>query len=222
MSNKFKICTVLAENNFSSTVKVLKKVEGESDLLELRADFLSNLDKKLIFLLKKQINLPVIFTLRTREFGGKSKLNEASRKKLFQAAIDAEFDYLDLEVGSKLATQLDRKNTKLIISYHNFQSTPGDKYLEKVIAKAKKNNPDIIKIATLVKSKKDLWTLAKILLFNRLNRSKQRLIVVGMGEKGKISRIIFPYLGSFLTYVVSNNKIAAGQFTLKEMQKYVF
>ncbi len=77
----------------------------------------------------------------------------------------------------------------------------------------------MIKIATYINQPADLKILAKLLVDHSVPK---QLIVVGMGELGKPSRVLFPYLGSFLTYAVFNNKIASGQLSLSEMQKYAF
>lgn len=219
MSKQVKICTILSEADFFNTRKIISKLAKDSDFFELRADYLSNLDKKMIIELKKLLGLETIFTLKSKINGGKSDLGELEALSLLQAAIDAKYEFIDLEIDSPLIEKLNKKSTKYIISYHNFEETPSYPELKKIVTSAIKKGADIVKIATLVKNEEDLAVLANLLV----SKSKsQKLIIIGMGEKGKPSRILFPYLGSFLTYAPSNNKIAPGQFTLKEIKKYVF
>jgi 3-dehydroquinate dehydratase-1 len=219
MLKRIKICTVLAESDFLSTKFFISKFTKDSDFFELRADYLDNLDEKLIVELRKILTLKTIFTLKSKKNGGKSNFGELKNLSLLKAAIDIGYDFIDLEINSPLIKKLDKKSSKYILSYHNFEQTPSYYELKKIITSARRKGADLIKIATLVKNEEDLKTLAKLLLSNQ---KEQKLIVIGMGEFGKISRVFLPLLGSFLTYVASNNKIAAGQLTLKELKSYVF
>ncbi len=218
MRKKIKICTVLAESDFFSTSKIISKVAKDSDFFELRADYLSNLNENLIIELRKLLSLKTIFTLKSKINGGKFDFEELKNISLLQTAIDVGYEFIDLEINSPLIKKLDKKSSKYILSYHNFEKTPTFLELNKIISSARKKKADLIKIATLVRNAEDLKTLTKLLIINKYN---DKMIVVGMGEEYKLSRIFFPFLGSFLTYVASNNKIATGQFNLEEIKKYV-
>lgn len=217
MLNKKQICIVLSENNLPSTQNILKNIKDDSYIYELRADYLTNLNEKLICDIKKLFDSPVIFTLRSLRHGGKFN-NKRAQLTLIQKAIDVGFDYVDIEVDFPFIDHLNKKNTKYIISYHNFNLTPDDKELKKIIRLANKNQADFIKIATQINKIEDLNKLAKLL---DVNEYQQKMIIIGMGEKGKYTRLLFPLIGSFLTYVSSNNKILAGQLTFEEIKKYV-
>lgn len=219
MSSKLPICTILSEADLAKTRALAAKVEKDSTFFELRADFLSNLNEELIYSLKKILKLPTIFTLRDIKNGGQFTGSNAEKLNFYRQAVDASYEYLDLELDSPLTDVFDRKKSKLIVSYHNFSATPSLAKLRSVIVQAQSKNPDMIKIATFVNQATDLQVLAKLLLDHQVPK---QLIVVGMGELGKPSRVLFPYLGSFLTYAVFNNKIASGQLSLSEMKKYAF
>lgn len=219
MLSKLPICTILAEADLAQTKALTAEVERDSTFFELRADFLSNLNEELIYSLKKILKLPTIFTLRDRENGGQFVGSNSEKLNFYRQAVDASYEYLDLELDSPLIDVLDRKKSKLIVSYHNFSATPSLAKLRSVIVQAQTKKPDLIKIATFVNQTTDLQVLAKLLLDHQIPK---QLIVVGMGELGKPSRVLFPYLGSFLTYAVFNNKITSGQLSLSEMQKYAF
>lgn len=218
MLKKIKICTVLAESDFFNTSKITSKVTKYSDFFELRADYLNNLDENLIIKLRKLLSLKTIFTLKSKMNGGKSNFEESKNISLLQTAIDVGYEFIDLEINSPLIKKLDKKSSKYILSYHNFEKTPTFLELNKIISSARKKKADLIKIATLVRNAEDLKILTKLLI---TNKHDDKMIVIGMGEEYKLSRIFFPLLGSFLTYIASNNKIATGQFNLEEMKKYV-
>ena len=219
MLSKLPICTILAEPDLEQTKALLAKVEKDSVFFELRADFLTNLNKQLIKSLKKILKMPTIFTLRDQENGGQFGGSQVEKLQFLKQADAVAYEYLDLELNSPLLNQLERKNSKLILSYHNFSTTPNLTQLQNIVAQAQAKNPDLIKIATYINQPADLKILAKLLVDHSVPK---QLIVVGMGELGKPSRVLFPYLGSFLTYAVFNNKIASGQLSLSEMQKYAF
>ncbi len=75
---------------------------------------------------------------------------------------------------------------------------------------------DIIKIATHINSEGDIITLQ-----NLLAESKENLILIGMGEKGAVTRIEFPKLGSKLTFCSAQLNTAPGQISLEEMVRQI-
>ncbi len=81
----------------------------------------------------------------------------------------------------------------------------------------KRVGADIVKIAVLVKRWSDNVILFE--LTKRVSKSGGKIIAIGMGEKGKISRIGCPLLGSFLTYAAldARSKTAPGQLLLKDI-----
>jgi len=80
----------------------------------------------------------------------------------------------------------------------------------------RKSKPAIIKIATLVNKEEDVITLSEIL---KLRKPKEQFIIIGMGDKGKLTRILFPMMGSFIAYAaMDKTNIAPGLMTIKEMQ----
>lgn len=208
---KIKICTPVVGKTFNEFLLNLDKVQKISSFVELRVDQIEDLKEEDLLLIRKKTVKKAIFTCRT--------------KKLFLVGLEIGFDYLDIdwEVVKKEKIIFPKtKKPKIIISYHNFNETPSQKKLKKLIANIKEFSPDIIKIATYVRNEKDNVTLFKILL----DKKPIPLIIIGMGEKGKITRIFAPLLGSYLTYAKTPfGKSAPGQpdyFHLKEIYKIIF
>jgi len=113
-----------------------------------------------------------------------------------QSGLQITSDYLDLE---KNENQILTKGTKLIASFHDYQKTP---MLAKLQAKAlslQQRKPWAIKIATFVQNEKDLVTL--LALQTWLKKKKMRSIVLGMGPKAHLTRVLSP-LRNALTYAV--------------------
>ena len=105
----------------------------------------------------------------------------------------------------------------VIISYHNYEMTPELGELEQIMNKCFEFGADIAKIATLVNVNRDN---SKIL---SLYKAPGRLVAIGMGELGKISRIVAPFLGAEFTYasLTDDNPTAPGQISYIKLNKYI-
>jgi 3-dehydroquinate dehydratase type I len=128
------------------------------------------------------------------------KMDDPQRVEILKTAIQSGADYVDIEVESdpafsKEIIQTARlHDTALIISYHNFEGTPVLPELEKIVSDCRKAGADVVKIASQVNHTWDLQNLFK--LYNR----DLRMVIIGMGEKGVISRIAAPMLGAEFTF----------------------
>jgi len=194
-----------------SDAKLLLKKNINPDLVEFRAD-LVNLPfstlKKIKKLLKKT---RIICTIRPKYEGGGYSLSENSRLKLFEKLIPLS-DFVDIELSSKIikkVIEISKKNKKkYIISYHNFDFTPKNKELKKIIQNSLKFNPYIVKIATFIKKDTDFWRLFD---FCKKYTKIYPLSVIPMGPKGTPGRILFPLFGSKLAYVYISKTVDPGQ-----------
>jgi 3-dehydroquinate dehydratase/shikimate dehydrogenase len=185
----------------ASTARAIKDMEKASkiaDIIELRLDFIQDISKK---------NLSNILSKK------KKKIIVTDRRKrldLIKEAVEKEADFvdLDLSIGEKKIKSIikNKKNSKIIVSFHNFQKTDS-KETTKKYTQIKKLKADIIKIATLAKSIED-----NLLIFNLINKAKKenkKIIAICMGEHGEISRILGPLFGSLITFGSLNNKSSA-------------
>ena len=182
------------------------------DIVELRIDQYGSFDKRYVLKeLKKFKGTPTIATIRSKTEGGAWNLSEAERLSLFKAVIP-EVNAIDIELSSKtiikeLVQTAHRAKKLVFISYHNFEGTPEVPQLNKIANKAKTLGADVVKIATLVWKREDI---RKLSLFT-LSNAPKNLITIGMGPNGVISRILFPALGSLITYASLGKPTAPGQ-----------
>jgi 3-dehydroquinate dehydratase-1 len=231
-----KICIPITAKTKEEFLKNLKLVLKKSDLVELRLDYIEELKSlnleeidnfisEVLKLIKSNKNKKAICTVRKKTEGGEFKGTEAKRLKIIELALKKGFDYLDVENASinkisKIALNQKAKKTKIICSYHDFKKTPNYKKLEEIFNKIKQNKPDIIKMVFMVNDKiKDNQNLFQLLI-NKVNDQaiKQDLIVLGMGGKGKSSRILSPLLGAHLTFAsFKDNKSAPGQISFDQL-----
>ncbi len=79
-------------------------------------------------------------------------------------------------------------------------------------------SPDMVKVVTFAKNPEDNLPLLSLIPYARKRR--QKVVAFCMGEKGRMSRIFAPWLGSAWTYAaLSKGKTSApGQLTVREMK----
>ena len=203
------LCVSLGKASFEECLDTVKKYE----LCELRLDRLKIKDSELkkIFSVGKKI----IATYRP------GKVKDIERVKELKAAIDMGATYVDIEVEStdefkeEVIVHADKKKCKIIVSYHNYEKTPSKEELKHIVEWCKCSSPDVIKIACYSRSDRDNARLLGLL------DSDFKMIVIGMGSKGTITRVLAPKLGAFCSYVTlsEKTKTAPGQLTKEELEK---
>lgn len=153
----------------------------------------------------------------------KKKAILTSRKKeIILKALNLGFDFIDIELETlekapAFAKTTAGKENKIILSFHDFEKTPNIQDLTKIINRMREWKVGIIKIATMVNNDQDIKNLFRILLNKKKN---EKMIVVGMGEKGQIIRILGPLLGSFLTFASTQfGSSAPGQIDITKLKK---
>lgn len=219
---EMRICIPIRENSWKNLKRKLAAAKKYADLIEI---WLGN--QKLDFReLIKIAGKPIIAVVRGRAERGSFMGAETERIDLLKKALHAgaKFVDIDIQTAPRLIRELSKtcrdNNTKLIISKHFWNLTPGLSELLEISKRAEALGADIVKIATFVKKWEDNTILFE--LTRRLTQQKKQCIIVGMGPRGRISRIGCPLLGSYLTYVAldEKSKTAIGQFTLKEICHY--
>lgn len=190
---------------------------NEIDIIELRIDKFSQKDEDYI---RKEIQRysikPTIGTIRNRQEGGDWQGTEEERLNLFLKVIPW-VDAIDIELSADdinhHVIEMAHQHHKMVIgSFHDFGGTPQERVLYAHIDKGRNLGTDMVKIATYCSSSEDLRILAKTLLDPNL----PPLIVLGMGVYGMPSRVLFPALGSLLTYTFLDTPTAPGQLSLQQ------
>ncbi|MBI5047333.1 MAG: type I 3-dehydroquinate dehydratase [Deltaproteobacteria bacterium] len=215
LGNIPRIAAVILDGEDKKAVAQAKR-DG-ADILELRIDCFKRKDAAYIQRTIKNAsdkNLPTIATIRSMSEGGKAVVSEGERLKLFFNIMPF-VDAVDVEFSSKkilkaVINKAHGLNKKVIVSYHNFKNTPEQKRLERIVKDCKRAGGDIVKVATLARSKKDIARLALT------TASHNDIITIAMGKFGTLSRVFFPMLGSLLVYCSVTKSSAPGQIPLKD------
>ena len=200
---KIKICVPVIGKTLNEFLKNLTQVQAIADMVELRVDEIKNLKKIDLQLIRKKTIKVAILTSKKTE--------------IIIKALNLKFDYVDVDLSQISSLKLTNKEkNRIILSFHNFEKTPNMNELIVIVNNMRKFKTGVIKIATVVRNDEDLGNLFRLIL---AKKKRDNLIVVGMGRKGKITRVLGPILGSFLTFASTPfGKTAPGQIDLNKMQ----
>ncbi|NIM16438.1 MAG: type I 3-dehydroquinate dehydratase [Candidatus Aminicenantes bacterium] len=215
------ICICIGE----PTVKHCKKIllDPDVEMAEIRLDgaYLSANEIQTIFSLHPRL----IATCRPGNHTGKE------RKKVLVTAIIAGAAFVDIEIEADPAFKEELiqiahvQGCQVILSYHNFETTPPRGDLETIVNQCISDGADIVKVACQVHSVSHCLRLLSLYDFHHpeVKIDKEtgsektgdscQIIAIGMGEKGKITRVAAPFLGAPFTYasIVTGLETAPGQ-----------
>jgi len=206
------ICVSIADVALDEAENIIK----ENEICEVRLDRLKadSAGIKRLFSTKGK----TVATYRPAE-----GLDESARMEALILAIESGASFVDIEVeaddsfkaGIKKAAA--GKECLVIVSYHDFNKTPVMRELEQVLNWCFESGADIAKISCRVNSIEDN---ARLLSLYSLNK---KVISIGMGELGKITRIAAPLLGAPFTYasIDKSRKTAPGQIDAAQLRNII-
>lgn len=202
------ICISVSEPNVEACKALLKNVE----MAEIRLD-ICHFDSEEI---EEVFTMPakLIATFRP------NSLPDQDRMDFLKEAIHHGAEYVDIEYEAhpdyrnELVEFARAKGCNVIISYHNFEETPDENILQNIIDESYIFGADVAKIAVMPNSQQDV---AKILA---LYQNEGRIVAIGMGDKGKITRVLAPLLGAEFTFAAmeEGKATAPGQLTFSKLE----
>lgn len=202
------ICTSINTIAYKECIELIPSLE----MAEIRLDCNNFSMKELenIF----SLSTPLIATFRP------NKLGKEERKKALIKAIHSGASYVDIEYEEKEKYKQDiisialHKNCKVIISYHNFEITPKKEILKEIVKDCFNMGAHVAKIACMVHNYENIIDLLS------LYKAQGKMISIGMGDIGKITRIAAPLLGAPFTYASLSKiyKTAPGQIDTNTMK----
>ena len=153
------------------------------------------------------------------------RLPEAERKRVLLEAIASGASYVDVESDSsagwkkEILGQARRFSCRVIFSRHDEHRTPPDKVLRRIIDRSFREGADIVKIACWVRSGEDVLRL--LALYGYRPKTRGRLLVLGLGPQGILTRLAAPLLGAPFTFAAADGlpATAAGQLERRFMIK---
>ena len=181
------------------------------DLLEIRVDAFADAPQQLLNSLSK-LNLPLILTVRHPLEGAIQPLSASRRRELFLQFLQfAAFIDIELRSAKTFTPIIDAaraRGIKVIFSHHDFKRTPTRKRLQELAGQAQQLGANLFKLATTTATPSDLATLLAFLA----DEKRIPLSVMGMGQFGKISRLLLAQSGSRLNYGFLDKAQVPGQW----------
>ena len=197
--------------SISHRMQLEKAMASGAAMLELRLDLIREKPEDLFPLIPKSI--PTVLTCRPGVY------KEAERAAMLKKGMELGAAYVDVETEStdaflsEILQCAESHQAKVIMSYHNFERTPGLEDMESVMIACFEKGGNVAKIATQVHGTDDVLNL--IALYNLPGQK----VILGMGPMGRILRIMGPYLGGAFTFASldEGKETAPGQLSIKEM-----
>lgn len=175
------------------------------DVVELRIDHLNENAKSKMLEIVASSPIALIATVRSERDGGAfPSAKEAQRLRLIAEVVESSPAFVDLELDiapptrSRLARKARNKHVGVILSHHDFGSTPSSNEMFRIVKSMLRAKPDLAKLAFTPKNPDDV---SKILdLAHRLFPSEICYTVFGMGRLGTVTRLGSLLLGGSLIY----------------------
>ena len=224
-----------------------RAIRQKPDLIEWRADLWEGdpreaLQGQLPARLSEILGtVPLLYTYRTREEGGRGTLSGKDYKDLLHlTAHVSEVDLIDVEVlridpGTKersdaeefpispetkdLIRKLRQNGTQIIASSHEWAAMPDTAELEMRLRILMYSEADAYKIACMAHSEEDVvrfmeWSKREC------RRIDSPLIAIAMGEQGIVSRVCAFETGTALTFASVGEATAPGQISITHLRQY--
>jgi 3-dehydroquinate dehydratase-1 len=226
------ICTPLVGRRKEEVLRELAVIlPKQPDVLEWRIDYFRNIGNLAEVLevarhIKEAAGqIPILFSCRSASEGGENTpLDAAGVVRLLSALCESRLvDLVDYELANppemrECVRKASRANgVALILSYHNFRTTPDAAALAATFADAERCGADIAKVAVMPGSPEDVLTL-----LGATWRASEALgipvIGMAMGSLGAVSRMTSGIFGSALTFAVGESSSAPGQIPIEELQ----
>lgn len=212
------------------------------DLAEWRADYLlEQLEGKslgsavrtlldTLGFIKSRLKKPLIFTIRTANEGGQTKIPAEDYFFINRMVVDSGMaDLIDIESFMVPETDLVSEFIKyahaaeqaVILSNHDFEKTPSVADMTEKYSTMMGLGGDIIKLAVMPRSEEDVAALLEAASLIHDEKPEQMLIAISMGELGMCTRICAGLFGSVITFASGENASAPGQIDAVTLREYL-
>lgn len=214
-------------------------------LVEWRADFfLNQLDMadakekgKLVLdtlrKLRMKLELPILFTIRTKKEGGVLEVQKEDYYKINSMVADSGLaDIIDIELFDSpetidekaISAFLERSHSqgiKVLLSSHDFHVTPGKEEMLTRYFVMQELGADISKLSVMPNNEQDVIDLLEVAAIMGDTYAENPFIAISMGELGKVTRICGGAFGSAITYAVGKEASAPGQIDAVTLEAYL-
>jgi len=195
-----------------------EEIAARADAIELRADLTAHPGPEATRAALSRLRAtgrPILLTVRAAREGGQLA-DDRQRLAIYRACL-TQADGIDLEIasaalGADLLCSARQRGLLVILSIHDFATTPAREVLLARVAEGVRQGADVVKIATTTDSLAAVRILMEVTL-----SAPHPVATLGMGRFGALSRIVLPAAGSLLTYGAAHRPTAPGQLPALEL-----
>jgi 3-dehydroquinate dehydratase-1 len=202
-----------------------------ADVLEWRIDFFGDIGNTPAILaaargLRAAIgDTPLIFTRRAAGEGGQPvAIGEEAVLRLYDAVAAAgQIDFLEYEMDSapahvrRVRDIASTHGVQLMLSFHDFEATPGLGELLERFEQAERQMADIVKVAVMPRVRDDVLNLV-IATARADAKLGIPVISMSMGALGAVTRMMGDAFGSAMAFAVGETRSAPGQFPIADLR----
>lgn len=209
---------------FASAESLLEHACREADagerFLEFRLDYLERPQEAASVIrrfVKQHPECLVLATCRRRQNRGRFNGSLEEQIRTLESAVVAGAHGVDLEIESAEAAPAAaaglQKRTWLLISYHNFESTPA---LEPIYRRLTRLPADLYKVVTTARKPSDNQRVLRLVRAH----ARTPLVALAMGPTGVPSRVLGPAFGCRYTYAAPGEAsgTAPGQPSARQLR----
>ena len=222
-----KICIPLTDTDFCPLKQSAQTLlESPCDFVEWRADFYdgfrdeSRRNSALLMLREILGDIPILFTIRTKEEGGQADISTEEYLEINHSVIESGLaDLVDVELmkGDEVTKTLAEAAhqtapaVRIVGSRHDFHKTPAESEIVESLCKMQTLGADIAKYAVMPTCERDVLTLLSATMTMKEHHPETPVITMSMGRLGAVSRVCGTLSGSAVTFGTAGNASAPGQ-----------
>jgi 3-dehydroquinate dehydratase type I len=213
----FRICVSLIPQTITEALKLIEKAEKEhADFIEVRLDKIKN---RRLTDITAHSHTSLIATNGLPK--SPNEYARSSNEQIIEDAAKSGFEYVNVDLGTpeieRIVDNLHDVGAKVVISFHDFDSTPNLRQLNSILDREIAVGADLCKLVTTAKLVEDNLTLLDFV--SKVGR-KTSLICFSMGRLGRPSRLLSPLFGAYFTIasIEKGRETAEGQLTIQQMR----
>ena len=198
----------------AAAAAAMQQTAQTADIAELRLDMLDDYD---LDALLDDRPCPVVVTNRAKREGGHAIGGESERVAPLLQSIEMGAEYVDIEHDA-VDLLPDRKDTRLIVSSHDFQAMPRD--LPALHSALAAKGADVVKVVGTARRLSD-----NVDVLDLFSKTDVPTIAIAMGEAGLVSRVLaLRYESCLLTYCTldTGEAVAPGQLAVETMRRVYY
>lgn len=170
------------------------------------------------------LDIPLLFTFRTKKEGGEKEISMEKYTTLNkEVANSGNVDLIDVEIFSgddivkENINNIHKAGVFVVGSNHDFLKTPEKEEIVSRLRKMQNMGADIPKVAVMPNSVEDVITLLGATNEMHTKYADRPLISMSMGSTGVISRLAGEVFGSAMTFGAVGQVSAPGQIPVEEL-----